>query len=45
MSSCDECGEGIGTIPFDCRACGNVLCPEHRMPENHACARRPLIRP
>jgi len=35
-----HCGKVIG-LPFRCNFCGGLFCPEHRLPENHACPNLP----
>lgn len=34
---CDFCGREEN-LPFTCNYCGGTFCPEHRLPEAHACA-------
>jgi len=34
---CQFCGKEE-VLPFKCQYCGGLFCPEHRLPENHACA-------
>lgn len=36
MATCDVCGAHVD-LPYNCRHCGGVHCPEHRLPENHNC--------
>jgi len=36
MTTCDVCGKEVH-LPFKCKYCGKILCPEHRLPENHSC--------
>src|SRR5450759_2880503 len=33
---CDLCGKE-DELPFTCNYCGGTFCPEHRLPEAHAC--------
>lgn len=33
---CDYCGREED-LPFTCNYCGGTFCPEHRLPEAHAC--------
>ncbi len=34
---CEFCGKEE-VLPFKCQYCGGFFCPEHRLPENHACS-------
>ncbi len=34
---CQFCGKDE-VLPFKCQYCGGFFCPEHRLPENHACS-------
>ncbi len=34
---CDFCGADVD-LPFTCNYCGGTFCPDHRLPEAHACA-------
>jgi len=36
---CTFCGKKLTTkpMPFECSYCGNLFCPEHRLPESHLC--------
>ena len=36
MATCDQCGREE-SMPYSCRYCGGTFCPDHRLPENHAC--------
>src|SRR6056297_2401952 len=36
MATCDQCGRNE-SMPYTCRYCGGTFCPDHRLPENHAC--------
>jgi len=36
---CHFCGQDKEGLPFRCNYCGEFFCGEHRLPENHACAR------
>jgi membrane associated rhomboid family serine protease len=36
MSKCDVCGQQEN-MPYQCGHCGEVHCPEHRLPEAHDC--------
>src|SRR5579863_2015543 len=36
---CHYCDQYRPGLPFRCNYCGNYFCSEHRLPENHACAR------
>ncbi|MFI5421588.1 MAG: AN1-type zinc finger domain-containing protein, partial [Nitrososphaerales archaeon] len=36
---CHYCGVAKEGLPFRCNYCGEFFCGEHRLPENHACAR------
>jgi len=42
---CDFCGQR-SFMPYRCRYCNGRFCPDHRLPENHACEglRRPLAK-
>jgi len=42
MVKCQVCGKDE-LLSFECRYCGNNLCGEHRLPENHYCKVR-LVR-
>ena len=33
---CQLCKKGVA-LPFKCPYCSGYFCPEHRLPENHAC--------
>jgi len=33
---CQYCEKDVA-LPFKCPFCGKYFCPEHRLPENHAC--------
>ena len=33
---CDFCGTEVD-LPFTCNYCGGTFCPDHRLPEAHAC--------
>jgi len=33
---CQYCGNNVD-LPFRCPFCAGYFCPEHRLPENHAC--------
>jgi len=37
---CHYCGKEVLT-PFQCTYCGRYFCGEHRLPENHRCAKLP----
>jgi predicted nucleic acid binding AN1-type Zn finger protein len=37
VSRCEACEAGIEAVPFTCRSCGGVFCPEHRLREQHDC--------
>ena len=38
MAKCHDCGkEIIGLGGFECSYCRKIFCPEHRLPESHAC--------
>jgi Zn-dependent protease len=39
VSQCHYCERQVAGLPFRCNYCGNFFCPDHRLPENHACAR------
>jgi|GEM_PF-2104687 len=42
MVKCSFCGVVVPEkIPFKCSFCGEYFCGEHRLPENHACAKLP----
>ncbi|WP_149785648.1 AN1-type zinc finger domain-containing protein [Halorubrum aquaticum] len=36
MDSCDFCGDSVEHT-FSCNYCGQSLCGNHRLPENHEC--------
>lgn len=36
MTKCAKCGKEI-YMPFICNYCGDALCSDHRLPENHNC--------
>jgi Zn-dependent protease len=36
---CHFCGLKKEGLPFRCNYCGESFCPDHRLPENHACPR------
>ena len=36
LTKCAACGIEVD-LPFRCNYCENYYCPEHRLPENHAC--------
>ncbi len=36
---CHFCEQEKPGLPFRCNYCGNYFCADHRLPENHACAR------
>ena len=36
MGKCEFCGKEIA-IPYTCSYCGQYLCGEHKLPENHKC--------
>ena len=40
---CQHCGENVD-LPFKCPFCGGYFCPDHRLPENHACAELETVR-
>lgn len=33
---CEYCGEK-SFMPYRCRYCNGLFCPDHRLPENHDC--------
>lgn len=37
IMECDLCGEKMDRLEYNCRRCGNVYCPKHRLPESHDC--------
>ncbi|PSQ42525.1 rhomboid family intramembrane serine protease [Halobacteriales archaeon SW_7_68_16] len=37
MRTCDECGEQIEGMPYECNGCGGAHCSRHQLPENHEC--------
>ena len=39
MSTCVECGDNVSEdeSPYRCSYCDQLVCGEHRLPENHAC--------
>lgn len=37
MSRCNQCGEEIEGLPYNCNYCGMDHCTEHRQPEKHGC--------
>ena len=34
---CSHCGEEIRELPYRCRYCGEIFCPNHHIPEVHEC--------
>lgn len=38
MATCAQCGVKV-VLPYQCKHCGAYLCPDHHLPENHACSR------
>jgi uncharacterized protein YkwD len=40
MVRCEVCGKQTD-LPFRCNYCGELLCSEHRLPENHECPNLP----
>ena len=38
MTSCQFCGKEV-YMPFKCKYCNGSFCSQHRLPENHNCAR------
>lgn len=40
---CAFCGKKMD-LPFHCKLCGFPLCGEHRLPENHECVHRSVLR-
>ncbi len=40
MAACAQCGTEVA-LPYQCKYCGGYFCPDHRLPENHACSRLP----
>lgn len=38
---CYYCGRKITQLPYRCRYCGHIFCPDHRLPETHGCNRLP----
>lgn len=36
MGICEYCGNEI-TIPYTCKYCGQKVCGEHKLPEQHKC--------
>lgn len=48
MAACSQCGVKV-VFPYQCKYCSAYFCPDHRLPENHACSRltkrnRPEVR-
>lgn len=41
MSCADPECDGSDAIPYKCRRCGLMFCPEHRLPEKHDCSGLP----
>ena len=37
VNYCSFCKKPIDGIPFKCSYCGQLFCPEHRLPEAHNC--------
>jgi len=37
LPTCDFCGREIEHLPFKCRYCGGIFCPDHRLPAQHNC--------
>ena len=38
--SCVVCGSAASSdgMPYRCAYCGDPVCPDHRLPENHGCS-------
>jgi len=36
MGLCEFCGKET-RIPFTCKLCGQNVCGDHKLPENHKC--------
>jgi len=36
MTTCAVCGSEL-KIPYECNYCGDTVCKEHMLPENHHC--------
>lgn len=34
---CDHCGRDVNQLPYTCNGCGQQLCVDHRLPEEHDC--------
>lgn len=43
MSICEYCN-GEVALPFTCRRCGKLFCPEHKIPESHNCIELEKVR-
>ncbi len=37
MANCAKCNKSITGLPYTCRYCGKIFCPDHQLPENHDC--------
>jgi predicted nucleic acid binding AN1-type Zn finger protein len=37
MVKCEFCGRDENGLIFTCRYCGQRLCVDHKIPENHQC--------
>lgn len=43
MATCEYCGCRIQSLPFKCYRCGQILCADHRLPENHKCEYQNIV--